>query len=344
MTTICKLCKLNTADKTGSHIVPHFLLKRIENIKGKTGRGYEIGFVINKANTKSYFGREVLPEKLEDVYGDLTEKELSENSHSLIIDNIFCSDCEKKLAVIEGRYSQTLPKTDDINYSSDINSGYGFLFWSSLIWRLSICGVAGMSLTHKQSEILRRILSETLKLDLNKIDLNQLKRIKFAKKISYKLFRSPGFSEEAPTYLHFYPNSKNPYSLLIWEYILFFSFNDNYNDFLHKKFFGIQNEIFSAPTNKLEDNEQIYFFANELMMKFHKNLIDFIKSLRSNHFSSVLDKLHIKMGGIGSKMPNYIKQEIINEITSDEKKIGRAYTSESLSSAVIKILNKYVKK
>lgn len=31
----CNLCKENDADKKGSHIVPHFLLKRIENIEGK---------------------------------------------------------------------------------------------------------------------------------------------------------------------------------------------------------------------------------------------------------------------------------------------------------------------
>jgi len=44
----CKLCKNKPADKKGSHIVPHFLLKRIENEEGKSERDYEIGFSIGQ--------------------------------------------------------------------------------------------------------------------------------------------------------------------------------------------------------------------------------------------------------------------------------------------------------
>lgn len=31
----CLLCNTNEADKTGSHIIPHFLMKMIDNQKGK---------------------------------------------------------------------------------------------------------------------------------------------------------------------------------------------------------------------------------------------------------------------------------------------------------------------
>lgn len=39
----CLLCKQNIADKTGSHIIPSFLMKRIN---GNGMRDHEIGFVI----------------------------------------------------------------------------------------------------------------------------------------------------------------------------------------------------------------------------------------------------------------------------------------------------------
>ncbi len=42
----CLLCYENPADKTGSHIVPHFLVKRIDNEPGQSGRDKEMGFVI----------------------------------------------------------------------------------------------------------------------------------------------------------------------------------------------------------------------------------------------------------------------------------------------------------
>ena len=75
----CLLCQEREADKTGSHIVPHFLLKRIDNQIGVKGRDNELGFVIGKLETKSYFGRNVLPEKLEKIYGEVDD-ELIENN------------------------------------------------------------------------------------------------------------------------------------------------------------------------------------------------------------------------------------------------------------------------
>lgn len=37
----CLLCEQNPADKTGSHIVPHFLSKRIDNEVGSKERNKE---------------------------------------------------------------------------------------------------------------------------------------------------------------------------------------------------------------------------------------------------------------------------------------------------------------
>lgn len=341
MDQICKLCNNNIADKTGSHIVPHFLLKHIENEEGKTGRGNELGFVIQTGDTKSYFGREVSPEKLEEVYGELTDEEISANSHPLVIDHIFCSECERKLGVIEEKYSRTLAKKSHENYSSGIQSGLGLLFWASVIWRLSVSGGGGMCLSAHQNGRLRELLSTMLKTDFREVDLTLLKRMKSAKGISYKLLRSPDYSKSNPTFLHFYPDSRYPYSLVIWEFILFFSFSDNYTHFLKDKFFGLQNQIFAAPSNKLVGDEQVSHLSNEGMRRMNSGLVEFIKNLRLESVFSNLDKLHIKLGGIGSSMPDQIKKEVLVEITSDEKKIGRAQTAEDMTNSAIKVLEKY---
>ncbi len=345
MDRICKLCNNHIADKTGSHIVPHFLLKRIENEEGKTGRGNELGFVIKTGDTFSYFGREVSPEKLEEVYGDLTEEEIEANSHPLIIDHIFCSQCERKLGVIEEKYSQTLNLKSNNNYSSGVQSALGLLFWASIIWRLSISGNGGMRLSDPQNERLREMLFKILKTDFKEMDLTILKKMKSAKGITYKLIRSPDYSKSSPTFLHFYPDSKYPYTLIIWEYILFFSFSDNYTHFLKDKFFGIQNQIFAASTNKpAGDEELIFYLPIDVMKRFNNGLIEFIKNIRVDSIFSKLDALHVKLGGNGTSMPDIIKKEIMQEITSDEKKIGRAQTAEDLAASSIKVLQKYIRK
>ena len=109
----------------GSHIVPHFLLKRIENIDRHKSRNYELGFVIKGLDTKSHFGRSV---PTEEIYGDLTEEEIDRNRHPLIVANFFCSNCEDKFARIESEYALTLRKTSAEIYSSSIRSELRFLF------------------------------------------------------------------------------------------------------------------------------------------------------------------------------------------------------------------------
>src|SRR5512145_500874 len=104
----CKLCNKDDADKTGSHIVPYFLMKMIDNERGKKERGKELGFNIGELVTTSYFGQSVLPEKLTEIYGELSDTEIEDNKVPLIVDNFFCTDCESKLSQIENEYAKTL--------------------------------------------------------------------------------------------------------------------------------------------------------------------------------------------------------------------------------------------
>ncbi len=129
----CKLCNQADADKKGSHIVPHFLLKRVENIEGETGRDKELGFTLGEFDTKSHFGRAVSPEKLEETYGEVTDELIENNTNSMIVDNFFCSTCEKKFAAIESEYAKTLLKMDSSTYESGVSSSLGLLFAFSVL-------------------------------------------------------------------------------------------------------------------------------------------------------------------------------------------------------------------
>lgn len=200
------------------------MLKRIENVDGKTGRDYELGFVIHGLETTSHFGRSVPVDKLDEVFGTLEEGDLVKNKHPLIVDNLFCDSCEDRFAKIENEYAKTIKNYHKDVYSSGVSSEIGMLFWMSVIWRISINKRSGVELTKSQNEKLRRVLNATLKLDFSKIDLSVMRNLKEAKRVSYRLMRCPNYSAENGTHMVWHPRITHPYSLIIDEFILFFAF------------------------------------------------------------------------------------------------------------------------
>ncbi len=337
----CLLCKKNQADKKGSHIVPHFLLKRIVNIEGKSGRDYELGFVIQEFDTTTHFGRSVPSDKLDEVFGELSDQEIEENQHPFVVDNFFCSDCENRLAQIESEYAKTLIKSEDKVYPSGVRSELGLLFWTSVIWRISINRKSGVELSKNQNEILRTVLDRVLKKELSEINYEEMKMANDIQKISYKLIRCPHYSEKHATHMVFHPTFKKPYSLIIDEYIVFFAFNDNYSDYMDKDFFGIQKEISGSPSNKIEGSEKILPISEEKMREFNKKLIAKIINQRVKKLNLFWDELYISLGGNGRFMPEEIKRELFAELTAKEKKLGRRHNLDDLEKTTINVLKKY---
>lgn len=337
----CLLCKENKANKKGSHIVPHFLLKRIENVDGKTGRDYELGFSIGEFNTDSHFGRAIQPEILEDVYGKLSDNEIEKNQHPLVVDYVFCSSCETRFSKIENEYSKTLKKYSEKEYDSGIPAELGFLFWASILWRMSINKKSGVQLTKNENEILRRVLNRCLTDTIATIDIKSMRTSKDLKKISYKLFRSPNYTDKHTTFLLLHPKFRNPYTLIINEFILLFSFKNNFNDYLIKDCFGLKEDIFKAHTNQKKSNEIILPIGETFFLQLNTKLVNLMKTIRVLNLNLFFNRLHIAMGGVGKTMPEEIRKEIMEELTSEEKKLGRKYNISDLRNSTIKIMKKY---
>jgi hypothetical protein len=337
----CLLCKERPADKTGSHIVPHFLLKRIENIEGRSGRDYEIGFVVQSFDTTSHFGRSVPLEKLDEFFGELTDKDLTSNKHPMIVDYFFCKYCEDRFAKIENEYASTLQKHDDKVYESGISSELGLLFWMSVVWRISVNKKSGVVLTGSQNEKLRRVLNAFLDVNLDQINFANLRQHRDAKRLSYRLMRSPGYTEKNGTHMVWHPRIKHPYSLIIDEFILFFAFKDNYNDYKRTNLFGLKDEIWDSPINKFNGKEQIKPINEGKLFDINARLIEEIKQQRIEKMDLFWDRLHVAVGGRGRHMPEKIKLEIMAELTSEEKKMGRKYNLEDLKNSTFKVLSKY---
>ena len=180
----CKLCLEKKADETGSHLIPHFLLKRVVNVEGKTGRDQEMGFNLETTTTTSNFGRSVSTEKLGELYGELTDKEIENNIDPHVVDNYFCKDCEIRLATIESNYSKNVANPD-----TACKGVPALLFWTSIFWRMSISKKYGQFLREEHEEKLRNFLNEYISTDISEIpdnlDEDQIKKYN----ISYKALR-----------------------------------------------------------------------------------------------------------------------------------------------------------
>lgn len=122
-----------------------------------------------------------------------------------------------------------------------------------------------------------------------------------------------------------------------------FSLNGRYEDLENLDCFGINKELIKAPINKVGSRENIGSLDNLLYKKLNLNIVEKAKNVYKNGLNEFLDEVHIRLGGNGSTMPKELKEKILNEITSDEKKIGRKYTQKEVALSTYKMLKKFMK-
>lgn len=161
----CLLCKERNADKTGSHIVPSFIMKRIN---GDGMRDHEVGFEIRGAIVEPYFGRDIYEDKRREIT-DLEDKMESRDNYD-VSDYLFCTECEKYFGRLESAYAPSLSlcfseKRTTIN--NKVSPCDALLFWCSIIWRVSVTGHLGHRLNPELEERLRIALATNNTYDLN---------------------------------------------------------------------------------------------------------------------------------------------------------------------------------
>ena len=340
----CKLCKNHVADKKGSHLIPHFLLKRIDNIDGSKERDKEVGFVIGKTDTKTYFGRSVSPEKLNEVFGEITNDDIKEMKNPSIVDYFFCIRCENRFSQVESEYAKTLEKFNNSHeYKSDIESGAAFLFWTSIVWRMSIAKFYNIILSDSEEEKLRVLLDTHLAAKYTDINFGKLYDDQNCTSIAYRLLRSIDYSKENFTGTVAHPVHTKPYSLIIDEFALFYYF-DQKN--LHEKaenFFGLE-ELYHLATPNVQPNGELVFPLKQFIFKScMENVTNEIVKQRFEGYSEIFDKAHKYFGGTGETMPLEIKQEIINKIVNSEAELGRKYSENDMIKCMWDVLKNYQK-
>ncbi len=337
--TLCLLCKSNPANQTGSHIIPFFILRMIDNEEGSSKRGKELGFIIGSIFDKSYFGQSILPEKLEEVYGGLSDEEIENLSKSpWIADYIFCSGCEKRLSVIESEYAKSLGKFEANKIYSSTSGVVSFLLWASLIWRVSVTKRTGFRLKPKFESRLRRLLDKYLVNDLSGIN-NELIGETFVLEITYKILRCPEYSK--PMIGIFHPNHFQPYCFIVGEFVLFFYFKNAYHSQVKSLFFGFEEAAENAVLNTLDDDEMVFPLEEDFFSDCIHQIMKLKTGERYRKYGKVLDAMHRKLGKSG-KMSNTLKNEIYTEMALHEETLGRKYTMDDFAKTTYDVLSRYM--
>lgn len=280
-TSICLLCQQNNSTKENSHIIPKFMTKSLLG-ENKVKRGYMIGS--DRAHKAPAFSQD-------------TAKE----------DFILCDSCEQYFSVLETYIATRLHnRLWDIRHIQQFSTykNQGGITWKvceqidalifrlfiySIIWRCHISATdlcKDFALNTDESETLRTTLF-SCKYDKQQDLLNNIGQ--FTKEfptLPFLFFTADSFSDRTSNTLFINPSIKNPYQLVLNEYMLIFSFDLNEDQ---KKFDFLNN----TDSSKIK----IGYFPTELW-----------ESLRTQLLQMVVNKAVENMQKHG-EIPWVIKQE-----------------------------------
>jgi len=339
---ICKLCKINEANKTGSHNVPFFLMRSVDNEIGKRARNKELGFKISGNDVKGYFGQSVLREKLVEVFGELPDEELENRESSIIEDYIFCKSCEDKFGEIESGYAPTLTKIGEGVYNSSGKAGESLIFWIGIFWRVSVSDEAAFKMQKKDENKLWLLLNHYMNHQDAYAEVIQYQEA--LGNIGYKIIRSPGYAEKFNTgSFTIHLSHRQPYCMLLGEFAVFLYMKKTHLNGIQQSFYTFEKDLPLAPVNTTNKDEEILSLNHDEFSKRIDSAAHHMADNRKRSMNEFLDSLHVVWGGETKRMHKDVKEEIFNHLAYSNEKLGKKYTNEDLFRSAFEVLSKYNK-
>ncbi|MCE7057533.1 hypothetical protein LZF95_22825 [Algoriphagus sp. AGSA1] len=335
----CKLCKSSNAVKKGSHIIPHFLLKKIENIDGSKLRDMELGFTLTATDSKVHFGRAVPPEKLEKVLGKIEESDIENNNHPMILDYIFCSNCEIRFSNIESIYSIGLSKPINSNNESGNSGVISILFWVSVFWRLSI--IYPKIFSKKEIEFMRKSLDRFLTSNGEEINEKGIIESHTFEKIGLRILKSVLNDTDASHHM-IHPRFKYPYSMIIHDMVITLAFSNNFSIYKNSNLFGLSNEILESSPTLPSGNEKLNPLDSSILRSMNLEVVNTSVRQRVKSFNSILNEIHVRLGGRGNTMPTDIKSLIWSHMANKENEKAKQFTLEDFYDSVIEVFKNHI--
>lgn len=201
----CLLCRKNKANKTGSHIIPQFLMRMVNAKVGTKGRDHEIGFNITNDGIRPYFGRSIYEEDRRRITDE--EDKITDITNLDVIDYIYCEECERLFSKYESKYAKSLNVNNLVGkfvINRKITEEEAMLFWTSVVWRISSTSFLNDKLPQNFEDFLRKML----------ITGN------VGNEISYILFRSYGYCQQYFNTIASFDVCENCAKLIIGEFVL----------------------------------------------------------------------------------------------------------------------------
>ena len=343
----CALCKHKNADKKGSHIIPFFIVESMHNIPGVKGRDYECSYSIDNTNAGIFIGRSILPDKIEKIFGyEKKQEELQRLVNPYIRDNIFCTECEKRLETIETFYSSRIHKVlknkailEKRNEILLKDNNYLRLFWLSVIWRCSITKFGTFQLKEKFEEQIRKILDKYLYVELIRLRQNLDGQCTDMTKLPLSVFFSPFNPKPTNNFLLLHPMHNKPYSSIINEYVILLYEKAGHVGAIRQSFFSLEKkyQLKDLP-NTNESTFHVHVIPLSDWLDIIENLInfkaeDFINKLR-NRFSYLFTKIF-------NKKPS---QEVLNDFIIELMKGNHTEAERYSKSHITEIAEYCIKK
>lgn len=320
----CLLCKHEQANKKGSHIVPSFLMKRINSHDGCLQRDHEVGFEIRSSEVKTYFGRSIYRDVREEYTDDQSMLESRFNPDML--DHVFCSGCESLFSKLESSYANSIDLKNESDSLIINNKASGFeamLFWCSILWRCSVTHHFGNSLHPDFEKKLRRVL---------------LKKSIEGTNLQYALFRCFDYSKRYPGATVAIMESKKDTAILMIDEYLLIMYNGNPAAKKKSTFLGGRAQF--TPSQEVVFNNGI---DKERITCMPEEVFDQILLCICFYAASQMDirgkfnRLHSRLFGVPA--PPEIIEEIIDEMC--KAKLGDIYTIPNYATAFKNVIDRH---
>lgn len=320
----CLLCKHEHANKKGSHIVPSFLMKRINSHDGCLQRDHEVGFEIRSSEVKTYFGRSIYRDVREEYTDDQSMMESRFNPDML--DYVFCSGCESLFSKLESSYAKSidLKNNPDALIINDKASGLeAILFWCSILWRCSVTRHFGNSLHPDFEKKLRRVL---------------LKKSIDGTNLQYALFRCFDYSKRYPGATVAIMESKKDTAILMIDEYLLIMYNGNPAAKKKSTFWGGRAQF--APLQEVVfnngiDNERVSCMPEEVFDQILLSICFYAASQMD--IRGKFNRLHSRLFGVPA--PPEIIEEIIDEMC--KAKLGDIYTIPNYAASFKTVIDRH---
>ena len=312
----CLLCREREANKKGSHIIPSFLMKRINSMDGCDERDHEVGFAIGPGTVESYFGRDVYEDKRRELTDD--ENRIDDRTNLDTMDNVFCSECEKLFSKYESNYSRiyNLPFDNDLVENTIVSGTDAAIFWYSVIWRISATGHFKVKLKPEFEEKLRQIVLS------GKICNSDM---------YYSLHYCKNYRIENPTFALF--DCRNDVAMLIVDEFMLNLFNGKTamqnND---EELWGMKFKGDALNMNNGSVPEKIALFPIVLFKQINDSIM--LQVVKRIDFRGVFNALYLVL--FGNDIPQHIFREVMDEVHN--AKLADRYTIRNYALSFKKVI------